>query len=245
MSSPQEQISVIIPTLDERRALPRALASATGIPNVEVIVADGGSGDGTVEIARDWGCRVISTSTGRARQMNRGAEGSLSDYLVFLHADTRLPQGFEGGVRETLTDPRVAAGAFQLRIDGARGFLCLIEAGANRRSRYLQMPYGDQAIFVRTELFREVGGYPDLPIMEDFELIRKLRRRGRIAVAPYSVLTSGRRWKDLGILRTTLLNQIVVLAYLAGVQPTRIASWYRRAPGRVEHRNTSSMPPSG
>ena len=239
------QISVIIPTLNERGALPTALASAARKPGVEVVVADGGSQDGTVEIARDWGCRVVSTSPGRACQMNRGAETSQSEYLIFLHADTRLPKEFQDCVRETLADPKVSAGAFRLGIDDARGFLRMIEAGANRRSRYLQMPYGDQAIFLRTELFREVGKYPDLPIMEDFELIRRLRRRGRIALAPSSVLTSGRRWKDLGILRTTLVNQVVILAYLAGVQPNRIASWYRRAPGRVEHQNAFSTTPSG
>ena len=245
MKTLQGQISVIVPTLNESGALPTALASAARKPEVEVVVADGGSQDGTVEIARDWGCRVVSTSPGRARQMNRGAEKCQSEYLIFLHADTRLPKEFQGCVRETLADPKVAAGAFRLRIDGARGFLHLIEAGANRRSRYFQMPYGDQAIFLRTQLFREVGGYPDLPIMEDFELIRELRRRGRIALAPSSVLTSGRRWKDLGILRTTLVNQMVILAYLAGVQPNRIASWYRRAPGRVQRRNVFSTTPSG
>ena len=237
MKTLQGQISVIIPTLNEKDALPATLASAARTPQLEVVVADGGSRDGTIQIARDWGCRVISTSPGRARQMNRGAEESQSEYLIFLHADTRLPEKFQDCVRGTLAEPKVAAGAFRLQIEGSRGFLRLIEAGANRRSRYFQMPYGDQAIFLRSELFREVGGYPDLPIMEDFELIRRLRRRGRIALAPSSALTSGRRWKELGILRTTLLNQIVILAYLAGVQPTRIASWYRRAPRRVRRRS--------
>ncbi len=244
MKTLEGQISVIIPTLNEREALPATLSGVAGTPEVEVVVADGGSLDGTIEIARDWGCRVVNTSPGRARQLNRGAEESQGEYLIFLHADTRLPGTFRGCVRETLAVPEVAAGAFRLGIEGARGFLRLIETGANRRSRYFQMPYGDQGIFMRSELFREVGGYPDLPIMEDFELIRRLRRRGRIALAPSSVLTSGRRWKDLGILRTTLLNQIVILAYLAGVRPTRIASWYRRAPGRAQRRSAFSTTPS-
>ena len=245
MKTLQGQISVIIPTLNERDSLPATLASAGRTPQLEVVVADGGSRDNTIQIAQDWGCRVVSTSPGRARQMNRGAEESQSEYLIFLHADTCLPRKFHGCVRETLADPKVAGGAFRLRIEGARGFLHLIEAGANRRSRYFQMPYGDQAIFLRSELFRKVGGYPDLPIMEDFELIRRLRQRGRIALAPSSVLTSGRRWKELGVLRTTLLNQIVILAYLAGVRPTRIASWYRRTPRQLRRRSAYSKTPSG
>ncbi len=245
MKTFQGQISVIIPTLNERDSLPTTLASASTTPEVEVVVADGGSRDGTIQIAHDFGCRVVSTSPGRARQMNVGAEESQGEYLIFLHADTLLPREFQGCVRETLADPEVAAGAFRLQIEGARGFLHLIAVGANRRSRYCQMPYGDQAIFLRSELFQEVGGYPELPIMEDFELIRRLRRRGSIALTSSSVLTSGRRWKELGIWRTTLLNQIVILAYLAGVQPTRIASWYRRVPGRIRRRSAFSTTPSG
>ena len=160
---------------------------------------------------RDWECKVVTTAPSRARQMNSAVEGCQSEYLIFLHADTLLPRQFQRCVRETLAGEKVVAGAFRLRIDGEQSLLRVIEAGANRRSRYLQMPYGDQALFLRTELFREVGGYPDLPIMEDFELIRRLRRRGRIALAHSAVLTSGRRWKELGIIRTTLVNQTVVL----------------------------------
>ena len=225
-----DQISVIIPTLNERSALPKALDSAVGTKGVEVIVSDGGSQDGTVEIAKEAGCRIVTTSRGRAQQMNLGAETSQGEFLVFLHADTRLPLGFQDTVPSLLEDSAVAAGAFRLRIDGAKGLLRLIESGANRRSRHLQMPYGDQAIFIRAELFRKVGGYPNLPIMEDFELIRKLRRRGRISLASSSVTTSARRWAALGPVRTTLVNQIVVLAYLAGVEPSQLASWYRCSP---------------
>lgn len=243
MTTIQDHISVIIPTLNESQALPTVLASVAGTPGVEVIVVDGGSRDDTIEIARDWECKVVTAAPSRARQMNSAVEGCQSEYLIFLHADTLLPRQFQRCVRETLAGEKVVAGAFRLRIDGEQRLLRVIETGANRRSRYLQMPYGDQALFLRTELFREVGGYPDLPIMEDFELIRRLRRRGRIALAHSAVLTSGRRWKELGIIRTTLVNQTVVLAYLAGIQPTRIASWYRRVPGRVQRRRVSSEAP--
>ncbi|NJL23414.1 MAG: glycosyltransferase, partial [Leptolyngbyaceae cyanobacterium SM1_3_5] len=117
---------------------------------------------------------------------------------------------------------------FCLGIDGRETGLRLVEWGANWRSRLLQLPYGDQALFLRRDTFWQVGGFPDLPMMEDFELVRRLRRRGRIAIAPDAVLTSARRWQKLGILKATVINQVAIVAYLIGISPDRIARWYRR-----------------
>ena len=221
-------ISVIIPVLNDAEALDLALSSTQGCTGVERIVVDGGSSDESAKVAQSRGVRVLHSPTGRARQMNRGAEVAEGTFLLFLHADTRLPEGFDHHVRRILTESGVAAGAFQLQIDAPSARLGLIERAANWRSRYLQMPYGDQAIFLRAELFREIGRFSDLPIMEDFQLIRRLKGRGRIVIAPAAVVTSARRWKQLGALRTTLINQLMVLGFYLGFEPSRLARWYRR-----------------
>lgn len=202
---------------------------------MEVIVVDGGSHDDTVQIAQSSGVKVLSAPTGRACQMNVGAKAATASVLLFLHADTLLPERFDTMVRTALCTTRdlacqkaPVAGAFQLQINASLPGLRLIESGVNWRSRWLQMPYGDQAIFLKSKVFHDIGGFPELPIMEDFELMRRLRRLGRIVIIPVPVLTSGRRWLRQGVFRTTLLNQFVIIAYLLGVPPVRIAHWYRR-----------------
>ena len=219
-------ISVIIPVLNDAEALDSALSSTQDCTGVERIVVDGGSSDESAKVAQSRSVKILHSRPGRAPQMNAGAEVAEGTFLVFLHADTRLPEGFDHHVRRILTQSGVAAGAFQLQIDAPSARLRLIEKAANWRSRYLQMPYGDQAIFLRAELFREVGGFTDLPIMEDFELIRRLQGRGRIVIAPAAVVTSARRWKKLGALRTTLINQLMILGFYLGFEPSRLARWY-------------------
>ncbi len=228
MPKPQllPRISIIIPTLNEAANLVTTLESTHKASNVEVIVVDGGSSDETVDVARKWGTKVLTSGPGRARQMNAGAARARGNVLLFLHGDTRLPKGYENYVRKILARPRVVAGAFQLRIDGRIPGLRIAERLINVRSRRLQFPYGDQAIFLKADLFREMGGFPDMPIMEDFELIRRLRRRGRIVIAPVPVLTSARRWENLGIVRTTLINYAIPLAYYLGASPSLLARWY-------------------
>ncbi len=221
-------ISVIIPVLNDAKALDCALSSTQDRTGVECIVVDGGSSDESAEVAQSRSVKLLHSPPGRARQMNAGAEVAEGIFLLFLHADTRLPEEFDHHVRRILTESGVAAGAFQLQIDAPSARLRLIERAANWRSRYLQMPYGDQAIFLRTELFREMGGFPDLPIMEDFQLIRRLKGRGRIVIAPAAVVTSARRWKKLGALRTTLINQLMIFGFYLGFEPSRLASWYHR-----------------
>ncbi len=220
------RISIIIPTLNEAANLVTILESTRNASDVEVIVVDGGSTDETVDVARDWGTKVLTIEPGRARQMNAGAARATGDVLLFLHGDTRLPRGYENHIRKILAHPRAVAGAFRLRVDANLSALRIMERLVNLRSRRLQFPYGDQAIFLRADLFREMGGFPDMPIMEDFELIRRLRRRGRIVIAPVPVLTSARRWENLGIVRTTLINYAIPLAYYLGASPSLLARWY-------------------
>ena len=231
------RISVIVPTLNEARDLPQALLSLKGAEDVETIVVDGGSTDGTPEIAERAGCHLLCSLPGRALQMNVGARAASGVILLFLHADTRLPERFDKRVRREFEQPRITrrgetvAGAFALCIDSPQRMLRLIEWGANFRSHHLQMPYGDQALFLKAETFRSVGGFPELPIMEDFELVRRLRRRGRIALADAAVTTSAHRWSALGPLRTTWTNQMVILGYYLGISPERLAGWYCRSRG--------------
>jgi rSAM/selenodomain-associated transferase 2 len=174
------------------------------------------------------GVKVISASGGRAVQMNIGAFAASGEVLLFLHADTRLPSGFDVMIRTALQKLGTVAGAFTLRIDASQWGLRLVEWGVNWRSRFCQMPYGDQAIFLTKDLFHKIGTFPELPIMEDFELIRRLKRNGKITIIYVPVITSARRWLQKGVYQTTLINQIIITAYLLGVSPQRIVNWYHR-----------------
>ncbi len=226
---PKPSISIVIPTLNEAENLAATLASTESSVDLEIIVVDGGSSDETLELAQSFGVRLLTTAAGRARQVNAGGLAASGDVLLFLHGDTRLPRGFERHVVDIMGKPGVVAGAFNLGIDGSEFGFRIIEMLANFRSRVWQMPYGDQAIFLRGEVFRALGGFPDMVVMEDFVLMQRLRKRGRVAIAPVAVKTSARRWRKLGILKTTLINQTVLLAYFLGSNPQRLARWYRRS----------------
>ena len=219
-------ISIIIPVLNEASTIAQVISSARNAENVEIIVADGGSSDGTVEIATSLADRVISTTPGRATQMNAGAAASTGDILLFLHADTHLPHGYDTSARQALANQSIVGGAFELKIDAPLLSLRLVETGVNCRAHFLQMPYGDQAIFLKTVTFNQMGGFPHLPVMEDFEFVRRLKKQGRIEIVPQAVLTSARRWVQVGVFRTTLINQIIIIAYFLGVSPDRLAFWY-------------------
>ncbi len=224
------KISVIIPTLNEAKTIEQAILSIVSSQNVEVIIVDGGSLDDTVEIASRTSVKVLSAAGVRAIQMNLGAEFATGEILLFLHADTLLPPEFATMVRQVFSargNLAPIAGAFALRIDAPQRRFRLIEWGVNWRSRFANMPYGDQAIFLTAQTFAQLGGFPELPIMEDFQLMRQLGRLGRIEIIPTPVVTSARRWLKRGIFQTTVINQMMILGYYLRVPPTRLNQWYR------------------
>jgi rSAM/selenodomain-associated transferase 2 len=223
-------ISIIIPTLNEAEQVGnwRQLRELMENHICEIIVVDGGSSDETVSLARSLGFRTEICPAGRGRQLNHGARVASGAILLFLHADTQLPANFDRLIRQCLNQPSTLAGAFSLSIEGATLFLRFICLCANLRSRLFQLPYGDQGIFISRDNFLRSGGFPETPIMEDFIYIRKARRTGRIRTLPQHVTTSARRWQRLGIIRTTLINQLVILGYYAGIPLRKLALLYRR-----------------
>ncbi len=221
-------ISVIIPTLNEAEYLPRTLERLAKKDDLNIIVADGGSTDGTREIARSFPVTFMECPKGRALQMNSAARSALGTILLFLHADTLLPDNWEKEVCKALSHHTICGGAFSLRIQGERIGLRIVEVLTDFRSRALSLPYGDQAIFVKRKIFDDLGGFADIPIMEDFEFMRRLRTRGKIRILTDAVITSGRRWEKLGVLRTTIINQMMIFGYYLGVAPENLEKFYRK-----------------
>jgi uncharacterized protein len=225
------RISAIVPTLDEERntrAVAERLLAGTG---VEVIVVDGGSSDGTAAAAENSGARVVRYRPGRAAQMNEGARHAGGEILLFVHGDTMLPGGFDRDIREALKDIRTIAGAFSLSFGDEGAGLRIIAHGANLRSRFLQLPYGDQGIFMRKGDFIARGGFPDLPIMEDAVFVRALRHEGRIVTLRRKAVTSARRYVAQGLAQSWLINQCVILCFLAGTAPCELSRMYRSGCG--------------
>jgi len=221
-----ERISVVVASLNEESLLRSAISDLRDDVDVEVIVVDGGSSDRTAEVAERLGVVVLRCSGGRGAQFNAGAARAGGGALVFLHGDTRLPDDFAKHVRATLRTPGVSAGAFELGIDARGTAFRVIERGVSWRSHILGLPYGDQALFMTADTFAEIGGFREMPLMEDYEMACRLRRRGRIAIAPAKVMTSARRWLRLGMWRTSLLNQIIVAGYALGVSSVRLGRLY-------------------
>jgi rSAM/selenodomain-associated transferase 2 len=197
-----------------------------------VIVADGGSDDGTMQVtARFPDVRALASPRGRARQMNAGAHAARGDVILFLHADTRLPDGALESVSVALADRRVIGGRFDVRFDSPRPVFRMIAFFMNLRSRLSGISTGDQAIFVRRGVFESIGGYPDIPLMEDIELCRQLKRHGRLVALRSRVTTSARKWEREGALRTMLLMWALRFLYMVGVPPARLHRlYYHRDP---------------
>jgi rSAM/selenodomain-associated transferase 2 len=219
-------VTVIIPTLDEESCVAAAIGSAFAAGAVEVIVTDGGSRDATIAIARASGARVIEGETMRSRQMNRAAAEAVNDALVFLHADTLLPRGACAAVVNMLTNG-VVFGGFRLQFSEASLRLRVAAALINLRTRLTRCPWGDQAQFVSRKTFFESGAFLEIPIMEDYEIALRMKRRGRTVVLPETVTTSGRRFLERGVLLTAITNWRIIIAWRMGADAEKLARIYR------------------
>jgi rSAM/selenodomain-associated transferase 2 len=226
-SESHPMISVVVPTLDEAASLGDLLQdlAALTVP-YEVIIADGGSTDETVAIARAAGARVVLAPTGRGLQLRAGAEAARADVLCFLHADVRMAASAAARLAELASARPPHACVFRLRVDAAGAWYRSIDAGANLRTRLLGLPYGDQGLVVRRDDYEKAGGYPPIPLMEDVALARALRRVTRIRLLDVHLRVSPRRWKRDGVLRRTLMNWILLARYLAGTSPERLVKRY-------------------
>jgi rSAM/selenodomain-associated transferase 2/rSAM/selenodomain-associated transferase 1 len=219
-------MSVIIPTMNEAADVEKTIDMARD-DDAEIIVVDGGSFDDTVAHAKRAGAKVKISSRGRAEQQNQGALVARGSVLLFLHADTALPSGYVAHVFETLMDPKTVLGAFRFKTDLNRSLMKVIEFVTNIRSQYLKLPYGDQGLFIRKSVFDLVGGFPEVPIGEDLLFVRRLSKHGHIGIVQADAVTSARRWQKLGLLRTTLVNQVILTGFCLGISPLTLASLYR------------------
>lgn len=223
------RLAIVMPVLDEEPSLAASLGDAlreAGGAGDEVVVVDGGSGDRTVEIARDLGARVVASDPGRGRQLGAGIAATTAEVILVLHADTRLPAGAAAAVREALAAGAVG-GAFALRFDADRGLLALVSRLANLRSRLTRVPLGDQAQFFRRDAHDHVGGFRAWPILEDLDFARRLARHGEIALLDLPITTSARRYRGRGILRNVATNWLIWALFWLGVSPGRLARLYR------------------
>lgn len=221
-------ISVIVPTLNERRQAAATLSALqqTRRAGHEVIVVDGGSEDGTREAVSPLADRVVSGPRGRALQMNAGARVARGGILLFLHADTRIPSGAMTALLEGFPASGRVWGWFDVTLSGTHFVFRAIETLMNVRARLSRITTGDHAIFVKRETFEKVGGYPEIPLMEDVALSRQLKREGRPFCPKDRIVTSSRRWEERGILRTILLMWRLRLAYALGADPHALARSY-------------------
>ncbi|MBD2653291.1 TIGR04283 family arsenosugar biosynthesis glycosyltransferase [Synechocystis sp. FACHB-383] len=247
------QLSIIIPVFNEAKILQKSsgdnskeyLGQFIQDQRIEILIIDGGSGDRTVELCKNYADRLplqvfSSPQPGRANQMNYGASLARGEWLLFLHLDSILPRDFFAQIAQILSNSDYIAGAFRLAIDLPGRPYRWLEKLILWRSIYAQRPYGDQGLFIRQRDFHRLGGFADLPIMEDYQFMQKLgKQQGKVAIAEGKVITSGRRWQKLGLVRTTAINQAVVAGYHLGVSPHTLAHWYRGAkPNRGNRPNS-------
>lgn len=226
------RVVVVVPVLQEAAGVEAFLvALRAAVGDTEVVVVDGGSTDGTPERAARH-ARVLTAPRGRARQMNAGAAATTGDVLWFVHADCAVPPDALPALRAALADPAVVGGGFRLAFDRRSAGLELLRVTSNWRARYLHQVFGDQALFVRRRVFDELGGFPDLPLMEDFALTRALARRGRVVVADVAVTASARRLAAHGPWRMLVLMQWLKVRFLLGGDPEAIRRRYQRGTAR-------------
>jgi rSAM/selenodomain-associated transferase 2 len=223
------KISVIIPALNEAGGILPCLHSVKNQPGeFELLVIDGGSLDGTVEVVRPQ-ARVVHSEPGRAVQMNLGARASTGEVLLFLHADSYLPPRAFSLLEEVLTDPDIVGGTFCLRFNCERFLLRFIAFFSRFKFRYFH--FGDQGIFVRRRIFEQLNGFSEIPFMEDVDFLRRLRGIGRVALLQQPITTSARRFLQRGVIRQQLTNIFLVMFYLLGASPENLKKWYERPQG--------------
>ena len=220
------RISVIIPVLNEEKTIAVTLQALVPLAPHEILVVDGGSHDRTRAICDRLGVKLLSSERGRARQMNHGARQATGNVLLFVHADTRLPATALDDIAVALRDSNCPGGRFDVELDGAHWMFRIIGALINYRSRLTKVATGDQALFVRREVFERIAGFPDLPLMEDIAFCRSLKPIGRMACLRSRVVSSARRWEKDGLWRTIVKMWTLKLCYLAGVPPGRLKQFY-------------------
>ena len=231
LDGPRPAVSIVVPVLDEAAALPGLLDRLAGLRGgPEVIIVDGGSTDGgrAIVAGHPMGARMLEAPRGRAIQCNAGAAAASGEVVLFLHADTTLPPDAVGAITRACVDARVVGGNFALRFDGGDLFSRVLTAYYAVQRRF-GVYYGDSAIWMRRATFERIGGFRPLPIMEDHELVRRLRRAGRDVCLPGPAITSARRWKALGLPKTIYSWVVIRGLYLAGVSPERLARLYPAA----------------
>jgi len=219
-------VSIIIPTLNEENRIGQAVEWAWANGPHEVLVVDGGSRDETVAVAERQGARVIGGMRGRASQQNLGAREATGDVLLFLHADNLLEPDGVHQIARVLENPAVLGGAFRQQIAAPGLLYRLLERGNALRARVFGLPYGDQGIFLRREVFECLGGFPEVSLMEDLLLMRKLRRRSRPVLLPGPLRVSPRRWQRYGVVRQTARNWSLLAAERLGVSPSSLSRFY-------------------
>ncbi len=226
-------VAVIIPVLNEEEALLSLFKGLLSMDFEEIILVDGGSRDRTVEVAKRFvkttsypSCRVLSGPKGRAAQMNTGAAEARTDILLFLHADTQLPHNAESLIEQALSHPHHVGGRFDVRFAQDQGYAWMVSRMMNLRSRFSGICTGDQAIFVRRAVFESMGGFADIPLMEDIEFSRRMKRKGTVVALRETVTTSFRRWEQHGPLRTIVRMWILRFFYWLGWSPARLYQYY-------------------
>ena len=220
------KVSVIIPTFNEAPILEGSLRAIFHLNPYEIIVADGGSTDRTISVARRIATHVITSRVGRAEQMNAGAKKATGDILLFMHADNKLPKQSFKKMTEIMQLASHAGGAFSLQIESKKISLKIIASLATWRSKHLNLVYGDQDIFVRADIFRNLDGFSSLPICEDLDFFRRLRRQGEVILLKEKTHTSARRWTTEGTFNTTLRNITIASLFLFGFSPNVLSKWY-------------------
>ncbi len=227
------KVSVIIPTLNEELTIEKTLRFLiSGSDMAEIIISDGGSSDDTVEIAKNFGAsgdkgvRVTQSKKGRGSQMDKGAEIATGKLLLFLHSDTSLPPNWLDLIIAASEEDNVVGGAFTFKIDGIGFKYWLLEKLVKIRNSTLGLVYGDQAIFIKREVFAKIDGFRSLPLMEDVDCVKRLRQIGKFVVLKEAAVTSKRRWEKNGFLRNSLRNSFYILLYFIGVKPDRLYKQY-------------------